>query len=486
MKKLTEILAGVRTREIIGDTSIEINKIVFDSRIVSKSDLFVAVKGTVSDGHDFISKAEDSGAIAIVCESLPIRISSDKVYILVENTSQALGQLASNYFDNPSGKLTLIAVTGTNGKTTCVSLLYGLFRKMGEKVGVISTVNNLIEDKVVPATHTTPDAIKINELLSQMVDEGCSYCFMEASSHAIDQDRMFGLKITGAIFTNISHDHLDYHKTFSAYIEAKKKLFDHLPSSAFALTNLDDKNGKVMLQNTKALKSGYSIRGAAEFRAKVVSNTLEGIQLELAGQDVWFKLVGKFNAYNILAAYGCATLLGEDSAELLKALSDVDPAPGRFDRVSNELGIKAFVDYAHTPDALENVLGTINECRTGNEQLITVVGCGGNRDKSKRPKMAQVATKLSDKVIFTSDNPRDEDPNTILEEMQAGVGPVEFKKALTISDRKEAIKTAVLMAEPNDIILVAGKGHEKYQEIKGVKHPFDDKDVLENLLTTAN
>ena len=482
MAKVRDILYKVSLVSTSGDMEKEIESIALDSRKVTPGTLFVAVQGTQVDGHDYIKAATGNGAVAVVCEKLPSQIQQGITYVAVKDSAEALGIIAANFYDNPSEKLKLVGVTGTNGKTTVATLLFDLYRKLGFSTGLLSTVNNRINNKVIPASHTTPDAISLNATLADMVEKGCDYCFMEASSHAIDQRRIAGLMFQGAIFTNISHDHLDYHKTFDAYIKAKKRLFDDMPSSGFVLSNVDDKRGRIMLQNTKASKNTYALKSAAEFRAKLVANTLQGLEMEIEGRNVWFKLIGDFNAYNLLAVYAAAVLLGEDPDEVLKQLSLMEGAPGRFEQIISKADITAIVDYAHTPDALKNVLGTIDELRTGNEQVITVVGCGGNRDKAKRPLMASVACKLSNKVVLTSDNPRDEDPIEIIKDMQAGVSPADYKKTVVVADREEAIKTACLLANKKDIILVAGKGHELYQEIKGVKHPFDDKEVLGRML----
>ena len=460
----------------------EIASLAFDSREVETRSVFIAIKGTQTDGHVYIEKAIEKGAVAIVCEQLPDTLHEKITYVQVKDPAEALGIMAANFYGNPSEKLVLVGVTGTNGKTTCVTLLFQLYRELGYNTGLLSTVQNKINDETIPATHTTPDAIQLNALMAQMVAKGCTHCFMEVSSHAIMQQRVAGLVFRGALFTNLTHEHLDYHKTFDGYIKAKKMLFDGLPSTAFALVNTDDKRGAVMLQNTKASPYTYALKSVADFKGKILSNTLQGLELDLNSQNVWFKLIGSFNAYNLLAVYGVASILGENESEVLQLLSNLDPAPGRFEQVLTDTGITAIVDYAHTPDALENVLGTIKSFRTGNEQVITVVGCGGNRDKEKRPKMAQIACDLSDKVILTSDNPRDEEPTTIIEDMQKGVSPVNYKKTLVVVDRKEAIKTASSLAEVNDIILVAGKGHEAYQEIKGKKMPFDDRLILSEML----
>ena len=481
-KALKDILYNVTLKTVSGDMNTAVESVCFDSRKATAGSLFVAVKGTQVDGHDFIDSVIKSGAKIIVCEKLPKNAPSEVVFVETPNSSLALGIIASNFYDNPSKKLKLTAVTGTNGKTTTVTLLYKLFRQLGYNTGLLSTVRNFINEKAVPATHTTPDPLSLNKLLNEMVKAGCTHAFMEVSSHAIDQNRTAGLHFAGAVFTNISHDHLDYHKTFDNYITAKKKLFDQLPSSAFALVNLDDKRGQIMLQNTKAHQFTFGLKFLSDFKARILTNSLQGLEIEIEGNNVWFKLIGKFNAYNILAAYAVGILLDEEKENLLTQLSGVSAAPGRFEQVSVGSGIIAIVDYAHTPDALENVLQTINAFRTKNEQLITVVGCGGNRDKEKRPVMGSIAVKWSDKVIFTNDNPRNENPDDIIRDIQAGVGKAYERKTLVITDRKEAIKTACSMANEKDIILVAGKGHEDYQEVKGVKHHFDDKEVLKEML----
>ena len=482
MKVLKDILYKVSLISTTGDMELRIQNIVFDSRKVVERSVFVAVPGTQVDGHDFIETAIEKGATVIVCETLPEPLKEGITYVQVVSSSKAMGIMAANYFDNPSDKIKVVAVTGTNGKTTTVTLLHQLFIAMGYSVGLLSTVENKINSEVIPATHTTPDSVSVQSLLRQMLDAGCTHCFMEASSHAIVQERIAGLKLAGAVFTNISHDHLDYHKTFDEYIKAKKKLFDELPKDAFALVNADDKRGMVMLQNSKATHQTYALRSPADFKAKIISNTLEGLELEINNKLIWFRMIGSFNAYNLLGVMGTAVLLGEDEEEVLRELSGIRGAKGRFDRISIG-GITAIVDYAHTPDALDNVLKTINGVRTGNEQLITVVGCGGNRDKTKRPVMAKIAVQESDKAILTSDNPRFEEPMEILKDMQAGIGPTEIRKILTIEDRREAIKTACMLSQKGDIILIAGKGHEDYQEIKGVKHHFDDAEVVTELLT---
>jgi UDP-N-acetylmuramoyl-L-alanyl-D-glutamate--2,6-diaminopimelate ligase len=453
---------------------------------VGEGSLFFAVKGTQVDGHTFIQSVIEKGAAAIVCETLPATLDETVTYIQVNNTSEAMANIAAEFYNHSSRKLKLTAVTGTNGKTTVATLLFKLFRSFGYNVGLLSTVQNQINEEIIPSTHTTPDSIRINELLEMMVDNGCEYCFMEASSHAIDQNRIEGLHFAGTIFNNITHDHLDYHLTFDNYIKAKKKLFDTVNEDAFALTNKDDKNGMVMLQNTKATKYTFSLNSMADFKAKIIESDFNGMLLNIDGDEAWFRLVGNFNAYNLLAVYGAAFLLGKEKREIITHLSSIESVKGRFEYVRSENGVIAVVDYAHTPDALENVLSTINQLRTKNEQLITIVGCGGNRDAAKRPVMADVATELSTKVIFTSDNPRNENPETILDDMQKGVKPLHYKKTLRIADRKEAIKTAISMAAKGDIILVAGKGHENYQEIKGVKHHFDDKETVLELFKLMN
>jgi UDP-N-acetylmuramoyl-L-alanyl-D-glutamate--2,6-diaminopimelate ligase len=482
MAELKDILYRVSLTSTYGNMDVEVKGVCFDSRKVQPGFLFVAVKGTQSDGHEFISRAVDLGASAIVCEKLPDTIYEKTTYVTVKNSAQSLGIIAANFFGNPSQKLKLVGVTGTNGKTTVATLLYKLFGTLGHRCGLISTVEYRIIDNVLPSTHTTPDPVQLNQLLKDMVDAGCNYAFMEVSSHAIDQDRIAGLQFTGAIFTNITHDHLDYHKTFENYIKAKKKFFDGLSSDAFALVNADDKRGMVMLQNTKATKYTFGLRKLTDFKGKMLSNTIEGLEMEMMQKPVWFKLIGDFNAYNILAVYGVAMLLDQDSDRTLTVLSSMQGAVGRFELIGRGSKITAIVDYAHTPDALKNVLETIKQFRSGNEQVITVVGCGGNRDKTKRPLMASIAVRFSDKVVLTSDNPRDEDPMEIIREMQSGIGPSDARKTLVIPDREEAIKTACMMANPKDIVLVAGKGHETYQEIKGVKHPFDDREVVERML----
>lgn len=481
MKVLKDILYKVSLISTTGDMELRIQNIVFDSRKVVERSVFVAIPGTQVDGHEFIETAIEKGATVIVCEQLPEKLKEGITFVQVVSAAKAMGIMAANYFDNPSEKIKVVAVTGTNGKTTTVTLLHQLYMALGYSTGLLSTVENKINEEVIPATHTTPDSVSVQALLRKMLDAGCTHCFMEASSHAIVQERIAGLKLAGAVFTNISHDHLDYHKTFDEYIKAKKKLFDELPKDAFALVNQDDKRGMVMLQNCKATHQTFGIKSPSDFKAKIISNTLEGLELDINGKLIWFLMIGAFNAYNLLGVMATAVLLGEEEDEVLRELSAIRGAKGRFDRISIG-GITAIVDYAHTPDALDNVLKTINGVRTGVEQLITVIGCGGNRDKTKRPIMAKIAVQESNKAILTSDNPRFEDPMEILKDMQAGIGPTEIRKTLTIEDRREAIKTACMLSNKGDIILIAGKGHEDYQEIKGVKHHFDDAEVVTELL----
>jgi UDP-N-acetylmuramoyl-L-alanyl-D-glutamate--2,6-diaminopimelate ligase len=463
---------------VIGDLSTSITGIEIDSRKVVAGSIFVAINGVQSDGHLFINKAIESGAVAIVCESLPVELIDGITYIQVADSSEAVALMAASFYDHPSSLIKLVGVTGTNGKTTIATLLFKLFRQLGYTCGLISTVQNQINDLVIPATHTTPDVISLNALLQRMVNEGCTHVFMECSSHAIHQHRITGLSFTGAIFSNITHDHLDYHKTFEEYIRVKKSFFDHLPSTAFAISNADDKRGEVMLQNTKANKHLYSLKTLAAFKGKILENALTGLIMLVNEQEVHFRLIGEFNAYNLLAVYGAAICLGEESNTVLTALSLLSGAEGRFDYIISNNGVIGIVDYAHTPDALENVLATIKKLRKGHEQIITVVGCGGDRDKTKRPIMAQSACDLSDRVILTSDNPRTEDPSAILKDMETGLTSSAKRKYITIEDRKEAIIAAVNFAKSEDIVLVAGKGHEKYQDINGVKYPFDDKLIL--------
>lgn len=486
MKTLADILYTVPITAVAGTTDVIISNIQIDSRKVSHRTVFVAVKGTTSDGHQFISKAIEQGAVAIVCEEMPEQ-QPNISYVQVKNSAEAAGLMAHNYYDQPSQKFKLIGVTGTNGKTTIATLLYKVFTCLGYTCGLVSTVENLIDGKIIPSTHTTPDAVSLNELLKQMADEECTHVFMEVSSHAVHQHRIAGLQFTGGIFSNISHDHLDYHKTFDEYIKAKKAFFDGLPSSAFALTNIDDKRGLVMLQNTPAVKQSYSLKTVADYKGKILENTLEGLVMSVNEQQVHLRLIGEFNAYNLLAVYGAAVYLKEDKQHVLQCLSNTTGAEGRFDYIiSPKDSIIGIVDYAHTPDALENVLTTIKKLKKGHEQLLTVVGCGGDRDKTKRPVMAEVACEYSDKVIFTSDNPRSEDPQQILDDMQKDLNTAGRRKSVSISDRREAIKTAVAMAGKEDIVLIAGKGHEKYQEINGVKHHFDDKEMLQAMFELLN
>jgi UDP-N-acetylmuramoyl-L-alanyl-D-glutamate--2,6-diaminopimelate ligase len=483
---LKEILWKVAIEAVNGSTDVAIEKMEFDSRKISENDVFIAIRGTISDGHDFIETAINKGAIAIICDTFPEIIISGITYIRVKDTNKAMAFMAANYFENPSHKLKLVGITGTNGKTTVASLLYQLFQKAGYKVGLLSTVKILVDTKEYKATHTTPDSITINQYLKEMVDEGIEYCFMEVSSHGIHQKRTEGLQFAGGVFTNLSHDHLDYHPTFSEYRDVKKSFFDNLPKTAFALSNSDDKNGSVMLQNTAARKLTYALKTYSDYKAQILENQLSGLLLKINDNEVWVRLIGTFNAYNLLAIYGTAVELGLESLEVLRLLSELESVSGRFQYIVSKGNITAIVDYAHTPDALENVLKTINDIRTKNEQLITVVGCGGDRDKMKRPIMADIASTLSDKLIITSDNPRTENPETIIAEMEQGVAPQNFKKTVSNSDRKQAIKAACQLAQANDIILIAGKGHETYQEINGVRHDFDDMKIVKEMLDQLN
>ena len=479
---LSDILYKVNIRSVAGNTNIEINDVQLDSRKIKPGAVFVAVKGAAEDGHQFIEKAIESGAIAIVGEETPGEKKEGVVYVQAENSAAAAAYMAHNFFGKPSEKMKLVGVTGTNGKTTIATLLYKLFTVLGYKCGLLSTVENHIGDKIVPATHTTPDAILLNALLKQMADKDCTHVFMESSSHAIQQHRITGLQFAGGIFSNITHDHLDYHKTFDEYIRVKKSFFDSLPSSAFAISNADDKRGAVMLQNTNAKKYFYSLKTVADFKGKILDNSFSGLMMMVNDVEVHFRLIGEFNAYNILAVYATAICLGEERQEVLRCLSLLTGAEGRFDyMVSPKEKVIAIVDYAHTPDALLNVLATIKKLKKGFEQVITVVGCGGDRDKTKRPVMAEVACEHSDKAIFTSDNPRNEDPGQIIRDMETGLSAAAQRKYISIVDRREAIKTAISLAKPEDIILIAGKGHEKYQEIKGVKNHFDDKEVVKEM-----
>jgi len=487
MAALKDILINVTVQLIQGNTEAEVKDLCIDSRRVSEGSAFVALRGSSVDGHQFIEKAIVQGASAVICEELPKTLNSDVTYVLVSDCALTAGLMAAAFYKQPSQKMKVVGVTGTNGKTTVATLLYKLFEQLGYKCGLISTVQNHIHNEVVPSTHTTPDAISIQSLLAKMAEAGCSHVFMEVSSHAIHQKRIAGIDFTGAIFTNITHDHLDYHKTFDEYIRVKKKFFDDLPSKAFAVTNADDKRGMVMLQNTRAAKNTYSLKMPATFKGKVLENNLTGLVMNVDNHEAHFRMIGTFNAYNLLAVYGSAVLLGEDKMNILAALSNLHGASGRFETyMSDNEKVLGIIDYAHTPDALINVLATINQLRTKGQQLITVVGCGGDRDAAKRPIMAEVACEHSDKTILTSDNPRSEDPEQILNEMEAGLSFAQKRKALRISDRKEAIKTACTLAQPEDIILIAGKGHETYQEIKGVRHPFDDREVLKQNFELLN
>jgi len=482
MKQINDILKGIEVLKIKEGKSLAFNQIHFDSRKVQADDMFVAVAGTQVDGHKYIDACIKQGASVIVCQQMPDELSIDCTYIHVKDSAKALGQLASNYYGNPSSQLKLIGITGTNGKTSTVTMLFNLFRSLGYHVGLLSTVDNRIDEKEIKATHTTPDAVQLNALLAEMVDAGCEYCFMEVSSHAIVQERISGLKFIGAIFSNITHDHLDFHKTFKEYIKAKKQFFDQLSADAFALVNADDKNAEIMLQNTKATKLTYAVSSMADYRARIIENAFSGLHLEINQKEVWVPLVGRFNAYNILSVYATAMELGADEMEVLQVLSQIKTAEGRFDFIQGNGGINAIVDYAHTPDALQNVLNTINDIRGGAGQLITVVGTGGDRDKSKRPEMARLAAEKSNRLILTSDNPRTEDPEMILDDMEVGITADRKRITLRISNRKEAIKTAVALAQGGDIILIAGKGHEKYQEVNGVRHHFDDKEIISELI----
>ena len=480
MKNLKDILYKVAVQSVFGATDVAVNSIQFDSRKVQAQDVFVAQKGVTVNGHGYIDKAIKLGASVVVCEDVPEILNDAVTYIQVEDSDKALAIIAANYYDNPSEKLQLVGVTGTNGKTTIASLLYQLFKKANYKAGLLSTVKIMVDEKEYNATHTTPNSLVINQYLDKMLDEGVEYCFMEVSSHGIHQKRTEGLRFEGGVFTNLSHDHLDYHETFAEYRDVKKSFFDSLPKTAFALVNIDDKNGQIMLQNTKAKKQTYALKTLGDFKAKVLEKQFSGTLLTINGIEVWTKLIGEFNASNLLAIYGVAELLGLEKLEVLRILSELESVSGRFQYTISENGVIAIVDYAHTPDALKNVLQTINDIRTGNEKVITVVGCGGDRDVTKRPKMALIASQLSNQAIFTSDNPRTENPQEIIEQMEAGVTAENYNKTLSVLDRKQAIKTACKFAEKEDIILIAGKGHENYQEINGVKHHFDDmEEVLE-------
>ena len=482
MMVLKDILYKVAIDAVVGSTSISINALVFDSRTIKTGDAFVAVRGTIVNGHDYIDKAIAQGAVAIVCESLPDNLIKDVTYIQVEDSNKALAIMASNFYGLPSENLRLVGVTGTNGKTTVASLLYQLFKKAGYKVGLLSTVKIMVDDHEFKATHTTPDSITINRYLNEMNNAGVEFCFMEVSSHGVHQKRTEGLHFEGGVFTNLSHDHLDYHNTFAEYRDVKKQFFDGLSPKAFALVNVDDKNGLFMLQNTKARKFTYALKGYADYKAQILENQLGGLLLKLNDSELWTRLIGNFNAYNVLAIYATAELLGLEKVEILRLISELETVSGRFQYLISDEKITAIVDYAHTPDALKNVLETINSIRTKNEELITVVGCGGDRDKAKRPKMGNIASTLSTKVIFTSDNPRSEIPESIIEDIEKGVEAQHFKKVVSITDRRQAIKTACQMAQPNDIILIAGKGHETYQEIKGERFDFDDFKIVKEFL----
>jgi len=486
MKLLKDILYRARIEEVIGSTNLAIDAIQFDSRKVEAFTAFVAVKGTQVDGHEFVEQAILKGAVAIICEDLPEQFRAGVTYVRVQNSSEALAFMAANFYDQPSQEIKLVGVTGTNGKTSVVTLLHQLFSQLGYQAGMLSTVVNKIGRQELASTHTTPDVIAVNRLLREMVDAGCDFCFMEASSHAIHQHRVTGLAFDVAVFTNITRDHLDYHETFDNYIVAKKALFDGLGSQAFALVNKDDNHSEVMVQNSAARVRTFSVRELADFKAKIIENQFTGLQLNINGNDVWTKLVGKFNASNLLAVYGVAELLDQETIDVLTEMSRLNTVEGRFQYIKTADNIAGIVDYAHTPDALENVLKTVKEIRTGNEQVITVVGCGGDRDSGKRPLMAETACQFSDRVILTSDNPRTEDPQQILDDMQAGVPAQHFKKTTQVINRKEAIKAAILEAQPGDIVLIAGKGHEKYQEINGVKHDFDDMAIMKELLQKLN
>ena len=481
IKNLKDILYGVHLLSVDGLTHKEVHELVFDSRRAQEGSAFIAIKGTANDGHQYISDVIGKGCDIIIAEERQ-NVPDNVTLIVTENTQEALALMAANFYDEPSRKLKLIGVTGTNGKTTTTTLLFNLFTKLGYHCGLLSTVVNRIGEREIPSTHTTPDPVRLNALLAEMVEEGCSHCFMEVSSHAVHQHRVTGVHFAGGVFTNITHDHLDYHKTFAEYLRVKKSFFDTLGKDAFALINADDRNGAVMLQNTKAKKYSFALRSPADYKAKVIENQFSGLVLNLDGVEIWTRLIGDFNAYNLLAVYGVSVLLGEQKTEVLTALSTLESVEGRFQYFISQKGVTVIVDYAHTPDALENVLKTIGNIRTKNETVFTVVGCGGDRDREKRPKMAAIACEMSDKVIITSDNPRSEDPQVIIDEMMEGVGGEHFKKTLSIVDRAQAIKTAVSMAEEGDIILIAGKGHEKYQEIKGVKHDFDDMQITKDLL----
>jgi UDP-N-acetylmuramoyl-L-alanyl-D-glutamate--2,6-diaminopimelate ligase len=483
---IRDILYKVTLEKVVGNTALAIREIHFDSRKVGLDDVFVATRGTLVDGHDYIKKAVDKGAIAVVCEEMPKQLVNGITYIQVSDSQQALAIMAANYYDNPSENIKLVGITGTNGKTTIATLLFNLFKAAGYEVGLLSTVKIMVGNKQHSATHTTPDSLTINRYLKEMTEAGVEFCFMEVSSHGIHQKRTEGLQFAGGVFTNLSHDHLDYHSNFAEYRDVKKSFFDQLPKSGFALVNVDDKNGLVMLQNTKAKKYKYALKSYADYKAQILENQFTGLLLKIDNQELWVKLIGNFNAYNLLAIYATADLLGLEQLEVLQLMSTLESVDGRFQYLVSEKNITAIVDYAHTPDALKNVLETINSIRTGNEELITVVGCGGDRDAQKRPKMGSIAAKLSTKVIFTSDNPRSENPNSIIEQIESGVSPEDYKKTVSIAERKQAIKTACQFARANDIILVAGKGHESYQEINGERLDFDDFKMVSELLKALN
>lgn len=477
--RLSQLIININHLGITGETNKDVKGVNIDSRKVGQDHLFIAVRGTQADGHNFIGKAIEGGASVIVCEKLPADINPEVTYIKVDNSESVVGHIATAFYGNPTLRMQLVGVTGTNGKTTIATVLYNMFRKMGYKAGLISTVVNYIDGEAVPTEHTTPDPITLNELLGRMADAGCEYAFMEVSSHSVVQNRIGGLKFAGGIFTNITRDHLDYHKTFENYLKAKKQFFDNLPEDAFAITNADDKNGMIMVQNTKARIKTYSVRSMADFRAKIIECHFEGMYLDIDGREVGVQFIGKFNVSNLLAVYGTACMLSKDPHEVLVAMSAMSPVSGRFEALRSPEGYTAIVDYAHTPDALENVLNAIHDVLDGKGEVITVCGAGGNRDKGKRPLMAQEAAKQSDKVIITSDNPRFEEPQDIIDDMLAGLDAAQMKKVIAIADRREAIKTACMLAKKNDVILIAGKGHEDYQEIKGVKHHFDDKEEVQ-------
>lgn len=483
---LKELLHAIPVIDYRGSLDTEVSSLCLDSRKAVKGSVFVAVRGHQTDGHLFVNKAIESGASVVLVEELPEEIKEDVVYVVVGDSAYALGVMASTFYGNPSSKLKLVGVTGTNGKTTVATLLFNLFNRLGFHVGLLSTVQNQIGERIVEATHTTPDPISLNSLLKEMVEDGCDYCFMEVSSHAVVQQRIAGLKFAGGIFTNITHDHLDFHGTFANYIKAKKKFFDDLDRYAFALTNIDDKNGQVMLQNTFAHKKTYGLHQMADFKAKILESHFDGMLLQVDGQEVWVKLVGDFNAYNLLAVFGASILLEQETVKVLMALSEITGAEGRFETLKSTTGVVAIVDYAHTPDAVENVLETIGGLRKPGQQILTVLGCGGDRDKTKRPEMAEVASRLSDKVVLTSDNPRTEDPAAIIKEMEVGIPGDKRKNVFSITDRREAIRAAFHLAQPGDVILVAGKGHEKYQDINGVKNHFDDKEELIKIFNEHN